>query len=88
MTKPLNEHLLWKSKVQKSNYPARKPPMILPKICSLTGIPLKCPNVWDEITDNYNEYSKAYWKAVELRRIKLRQASVSLSMPYIHDSSP
>ena len=77
MTKPLNEHLLWKGKIQKSKYPlsTAKSPMIVPKICSLTGIPLKCPNIWNEITNSYKEYSSEYWNAVEERKHRYRSTS-------------
>ena len=76
MTNPLNEHLLWKGTMQKTIHPPiTKLPMIVPKICSLTGIPLKCPNIWNEITNDYKKYSNEYWNAVEERKYKYHSIS-------------
>lgn len=73
MTKPFNEHLLWKSKTPPPSRNHSKSPMILPKINSLTGIPCKCPNIWDEITNDYKEYSMGYWDAVDVRKDRYRR---------------
>ena len=70
MTKPLNEHLLWKGKIQQANYPkpSAKPLMILPEINSLTGLPMNQPDIHAEMNKSYSEYSKAYWFGVEWRK--------------------
>ena len=71
-TKPHNEHLLWKGKIQLANYPIPKPKkdMIgLIKINSLTGtIVHGQPNIYDELYQKSIDESKEYWKGVEERK--------------------
>ena len=76
MTRPLNEHLLWKGAIQRANYPkpTLKPPMILPKICSLTGREIDPPNIHEEMNRLYAAESKRYWAGVEQRKWEYRMA--------------
>lgn len=66
MTRPFNEHLLWKGKIQKANYPtpSRKAPMILPEINWLTGHVMNPPNINREMNVAYARYSQEYWQGV------------------------
>ena len=41
--------------------PVKKPDMILPKINTLVGGTVNPPDIWEEITQSYAEYSRAYW---------------------------
>jgi len=71
-TTPLNPHLLWSSKM-----PAHKrlvqPPMDLPKINSLTGIPYKVsPSIHDMLTTKSQNESAAYWAGVNTRKTLYR----------------
>jgi hypothetical protein len=71
--RPFNEHLLWKGKIQKANYPKlcdknRKPPMILPEINSLTGKVMNPPDLNSEMNKSYATYSQKYWLDVEERK--------------------
>jgi hypothetical protein len=61
--------LLWKGKIQLANYPkpVAKPPMILPKINSLTGKEINPPDIHSEMNKAYAAYSKAYWAGVKAR---------------------
>ena len=70
MTRPLNEHFLWKGAIQRANYPksVAKPDMILPKICSLTGREINPPDLHSEMNRAYAQYSYQYWLGVELRK--------------------
>ncbi len=74
ITKPLNEHMLWKGKIQEANYtkPLVKPPMKLPEINSLTGKPKK-QDIHSEINRNYAIYSMNYWFGVKQRAALYRQ---------------
>jgi hypothetical protein len=75
MTRPFNEHLLWKGKIQRANYPkpARKPPMILPEINSLTGHIINPPDIHGEMNAAYATYSQQYWLGVEKRKMAYRE---------------
>jgi len=70
MTRPLNEHLLWKGAIQRAKYPrpTLKPPMILPKINALTGKEMNPPNIHEEMNRIYAAYSRWYWTGVEVRK--------------------
>ena len=74
MTRPLNEHLLWKGAIRRANYkkPTLKPPMILPKINALTGKEMDPPNIHEEMNRIYEAYSRRYWIGVEVRKWKYR----------------
>lgn len=71
-TKPRNEHLLWKGKIQLANYPipTLKNDMVgLIKVNSLTGtIVHGQPSIEDELYQKTLNESKEYWKKVELRK--------------------
>jgi len=73
-TRPFNEHLLWKGKIQKANYitPSAKPQMILPKINSLTGKVMDSLVKPDDLEKNYSEMSQKYWAGVEERKMAYR----------------
>ena len=64
--RPFNEHLLWKGSIQLANYPppVQKPDMILPKINTLLGGTYP-EDVWEQATQNYARYSRAYWQRVK-----------------------
>ena len=70
MSRPFNEHLLWKGKIQIANYPKPivKPQMILPEINWLTGIVMNPPDIHGEMNKAYKAYSKNYWLGVEERK--------------------
>ena len=70
MTRPLNEHLLWKGKIQLANYPktVTKPPMNLPEINQLTGHLINPVNYHEEMNRRYACYSRDYWWGVEQRK--------------------
>lgn len=74
MTRPFNEHLLWKGKIQKANYPKpiRKPSMILPEINWLTGFPMNQPDHNKDMNAAYATYSRQYWLGVEERKLAYR----------------
>lgn len=76
MTRPFNEHLLWKGKIQRANYPkpVQKPPMILPEINSLTGRVMNPPDYDKEMNEAYATYSRQYWLGVEERKRAYREA--------------
>jgi hypothetical protein len=71
-TKPYNEHLLWKGKIQLANYPRpilKKDMVGLTKINSLTGtIVHGQPNIYDELYQKSLNESKEYWKGVDERK--------------------
>jgi len=70
LTKPFNEHILWKGAIQKANYPKpiTKPTMILPQINWLTGHPIPHnPSISQQMLINYESYSNTYWKGVRER---------------------
>lgn len=82
ITRPFNEHLLWKGKIQKANYPKpclNKKPMILPEINSLTGKVMNPPDIHTDMNAAYARYSQGYWLSVEERkrayRLEQRQAT-------------
>ena len=89
MTRPFNEHLLWKGKIQKANYPkpAQKPPMILPEINSLTGKVMNPPDLNAEMNVSYARYSQAYWSDVEERKRIYRLMNSDGSKTSFHNSS-
>lgn len=78
LTRPFNEHILWKGQIQKANYPnpltqTQKPPMILPEINSLTGKVMNPYDIHRDMNISYAIYSQAYWAGVEERKRKYRQ---------------
>lgn len=77
MTRPFNEHLLWKGTIQKSNYPKSvvKPPMVLPEINSLSGKEMNPPNIHAHMNRSYVQYSGAYWHGVNQRKYLYRLAN-------------
>ena len=83
MTRPFNEHLLWKGVIQRANYPkpSQKPPMILPKINSLTGKEMNPPDLNKEMNKMYVKYSQEYWAGVEQRKWEYRMARTGYSCP-------
>ena len=68
MTRPLNEHLLWKGCIQKAGYPkpVEKPPMILPNINRITGKYMD-PDPHEQIVKSYEAWSQRYWEGVKRR---------------------
>jgi hypothetical protein len=75
MPRPFNEHILWKGKIQQSNYPAthRKPPMDLPIVNHIVGGTIYDPNIYKNINKSYAAYSAEYWKGVLERRAEYRK---------------
>jgi hypothetical protein len=76
--KPFNECLLWRGQLRKYGpHDLQQPPMILPRINSLTGryVPDR-PSIHDEMNYRYSLYSKAYWTGVKERQ-KLYRTSQS-----------
>jgi hypothetical protein len=69
MTRPRNEHLLWKGQIQLANYPKPilKPPMVLPTINSLTGKVMNPPDIHKEMNLAYASASRKYWLSVKNR---------------------
>ena len=60
---PLNEHRLWKGKIQQ---PPRE--FIVPKINTIVGGTIKdptAPSIWEEMNESYRKYSNAYWTRVK-----------------------
>jgi len=82
LTKPFNKDLLWKSSIERANYPkpVRKPPMDLDQVCSLTGYRTKeMMNIYKKVDWSYKLYSKNYWEGVEIRKAVYRlKNSISL----------
>jgi len=76
MTRPLNEHLLWKGQIQKANYPLpiQRPLMILPTVNTLTGKLTLIPalDIHTKMNKSYAIYSQNYWANVENRKLKYR----------------
>jgi len=70
MTCPLNEHLLWKGKIQLSKYPSTKKGQLLPQ-AEFKKIQNKYSDP-DGLVKGYAEYSKKYWEGVERRKIEYR----------------
>jgi len=76
MPRPFNEHILWKGKIQQSNYPPpppRKPPMDLPIINSLIGGTIYNSQIYEDINKSYAAYSSQYWQGVQERRDEYRK---------------
>lgn len=75
-TKPFNEHLLWKGKIQQSNYskPISKNDMTgFTKINSLTGTIIHGqPSLSDIYYNKYIYESQLYWKGIEERKRQYR----------------
>ena len=74
-TKALNDEFLWKGTIQRANYPTiQQPPMVLPKINSLTGIPYPTKDtIHDEICRKTHEMSSQYWEGEKKRRQAYRE---------------
>ena len=74
LTKPFNEHLLWKGKIQLANYPSPvlKKDMDLPYVNWLTGTPSKLTDFHDVHEKAYARYSQEYWRGVKERAIQYR----------------
>ena len=69
LTKPLNEHLLWKGAIQRANYPApvEKPPIYV-----------NTKRNYHYLTNHYMakktiEMSRQYWEGEKLRRKAYRE---------------
>ncbi len=80
--KPFNELLLWKGQIQQHQKATMlNPPMILPKINSLTGhyVPER-PSIHEEMLYRYSVYSAEYWRGVRERQQQYRTAN-QLSLP-------
>jgi hypothetical protein len=77
MTKPLNEHLLWKGTIQKANYSksVRKSPMLVPEVNWLTGEYYvgQSDNISSELRQSYSYYSRNYWNCVKARAQEYRR---------------
>ena len=77
LTKPFNEEALWKSCIQKANYPVpkRQPEFVFPETNWLTGIvkPTR-PSLSEELAYNYSKYSESYWQGVKQRQREYRKA--------------
>ena len=76
MPRPFNEHILWKGKIQQSNYPPpppRKPPMDLPIVNHIVGGTIYDPNIYKNINKSYEAYSSQYWQGVLERRAEYRK---------------
>lgn len=71
ITKALNEEFLWKGKLQQNKHTTlqyNRPPMILPKINSLTGKPYPTKDtIHDEICMGSYEISCKYWEGLKHR---------------------
>ena len=74
-TKAFNEDFLWKGTIQRANYRTmQQPPMVLPKINSLTGIPYPTKDtIHDEICRKTHEMSCQYWEGEKKRRQAYRE---------------
>lgn len=75
--RPLNEESLWRSAIQRANYPkpVRKPQMWLPPVNSLTGKPVYC-DLHKAMNESYAKYSEAYWAGVALRAKNYRATNL------------
>jgi hypothetical protein len=75
LQKPFNESLLWKGQIQQNQKKSTisQPPMVLPKINSLTGhyAPQR-PSIHEELLFRYSVYSAEYWRGVKERQRKYR----------------
>jgi len=79
MSKPLNEHKLWKGKIQLANYPpaVEKPPMNLLPLTyhggqeTIDGAEYtRIKNEYCDpkmLTKGYEDYSKKYWEGIRTR---------------------
>jgi len=76
--KALNEERLWRSSIQRANYPVAvlKPQMHLPEINSLTGKPVHC-DLHAAINESYAKYSENYWYGVALRNRLYRDSAAA-----------
>jgi hypothetical protein len=72
-TKPFNPDRLWRSSNQPKSNTLIQPPMVLPKINTLTGI-YKSPNpsISDELAQKNAIESAAYWREVNYRKALYR----------------
>lgn len=74
-TSPLNPERLWKGKLsQSNNKPLLQPPMVLPRIKTLTGGHFY-ENFYDAIPKKTQEESIQYWINVEKRKKAYRENS-------------
>lgn len=77
LTKPLNEHLLWRGDIQKANYPAPvcKPDMVgFTQINSLTGTIIKGQEpIYKGLAEKPAFESSLYWQGVNERKRLYRQ---------------
>ena len=89
MTRPLNEHLLWKGAIQRAKYPkpSLKPPMVLPKINALTGKEMNPPNIHEEMNRIYEAYSRRYWIGVEVRKRAYRIEQMKYCLDVEHGAN-
>ena len=79
LTKPFNEHLLWKGEIQKSNYPKPicKPDFVVENTNWLTGVVIDRGVVWRDIRKRYDAYSHSYWQGVNERKLRYRLENAS-----------
>lgn len=78
MTRPFNEHLLWKSKMERSKYipfqvTRQNPPMELPEVNSIVGGTVYNSQIYEDICKSYEAYSAAYWRGVRHRQAEYRK---------------
>ena len=69
----------WKNQLRTYNSKVkRQPPMVLPKVNSLTGryVPVG-PSIHDELNYRYSQYSKSYWAGVRERQKEYRANQLS-----------
>ena len=69
MPKIFDEAHWWKHQLRRYPGIIMQPPMILPKVNSLTGryMPVS-PSIHDEMNYRYSQYSKSYWAGVKERQ--------------------
>jgi len=74
LTKPFNEHLLWKGTIQRNfKRSLLQPEMVLPKIRqNHGGTHPTNERIHDEINKLYSDYSAAYWQGVKERAAAYR----------------
>lgn len=81
-TIPLNQHHLWKGKIQQANYPKptlKKDMVGLIQINSLTGtIVHGQPCLYDMLYQKTLDESQAYWKGVEERKRIYRENKLKI----------
>jgi hypothetical protein len=75
MPRPFNEDLLWKSKMQRSNFPApvAKPPMELPEVNPIIGGTVYNSQIFEDMNKSYTAYSTEYWAGVRMRHAEYRR---------------